>query len=85
MSDTEAFFRSILFSAGCLGAGAFFVFIFLVVIAVPLSKKDAETKCQAYAELTGYEVKVIMEHRCMINDPDEGWMSYEARVEGVDR
>ena len=39
-----------------------------------LATSSVERTCQAYGELTGYEVEVISGYMCMINDPDEGWM-----------
>ena len=58
-----------------------FGFVFSVaLLAAMLCSDAAERQCEAYGELTGYEVEIISGYMCMINDPDEGWMSYEERV-----
>jgi len=58
-----------------------FGFVFGVAwLAAVLATGSAERQCRSYGELTGYEVQVISGYRCMINDPDKGWMSYEERV-----
>mgnify|MGYP000041006017 CR=1 FL=1 len=60
---------------------ASFGFVFGVAwLAAVLAMGAAKSECHAYGELTGYEVQVISGYRCMINDPDKGWMSYEERV-----
>ena len=60
---------------------ASFGFVFGVAgLAAVLSMGAADRKCEAYGELTGYEVEIISGYTCMINDPDKGWMSYEERV-----
>jgi hypothetical protein len=55
-------------------------FAIAIWLCAGLAERYAESECQAYGELLGYEVKVISGYRCMINDPDKGWMSYEERV-----
>jgi hypothetical protein len=73
MSEDDWAFTKILISS--------FVFVFGVAwLAAVLAMGAAKAECRAYGELTGYEVKVISGYRCMINDPDKGWMSYEERV-----
>jgi hypothetical protein len=58
-----------------------FGFVFGVAwLAASLAVSASKYKCHAYGELTGYEVEIISGYMCMINDPDEGWMSYEERV-----
>ena len=37
-------------------------------------------QCEQYAEMLGYESKSITGGRCMVKDPEEGWMSYDERV-----
>lgn len=60
---------------------AVFGFVFGVFgLDASLASFAAKSECQAYGELTGYEVQVISGYMCMINDPDKGWMSYEERV-----
>ena len=58
-----------------------FCFVFGVAwLAASLAVSASKYKCHAYGELTGHEVQLISGYMCMINDPDEGWMSYEERV-----
>ena len=34
-----------------------------------------KAECNAYGELTGYEVKLLRGSRCVVNHPDMGWIS----------
>ena len=63
-----------------IGIAAFGFTFGVTWLAASLATSAAERECHAYGELTGHEVKVISGYRCMINDPDKGWMSYEERV-----
>lgn len=73
MSDEAWTFTAILITS--------FGFVFSVALLAAMLYRDlAERQCGAYGELTGYEVQLISGYRCMINDPDKGWMSYEERV-----
>ena len=71
MSDGVWSFNKILRTMG-------FYFVVWLLIAGPLTsallERMVSSKCLAYAELTGYEVKVIEGPWCMINDPDKGWI-----------
>ena len=53
----------------------FFVMLFSVFLGAWAIYSTAKAECQAYSELTGYEVTMISGRGCMTNHPDKGWIS----------
>ena len=52
---------------------SFLLYCLFVFLAVYACYESNQSECQAYGELTGYEVTMLDGGTCMVNHPDTGW------------
>jgi|14BtaG_2_1085337.scaffolds.fasta_scaffold35876_2 hypothetical protein len=53
----------------------FLLFGVSITLGLWASYEGPKAECRAYGELTGYEVRMLEGSKCVVNDPDKGWIS----------